>query len=337
MGIMSGSIGCRPLVRDPSQLRRSGFTLVELLVVIAIIGTLVGLLLPAVQAARESARRSQCSNNLKQYGLALQNHHDAKKLFPRIATRGNPPGNEANTVGTNARATWMVMLWPFMEEGRLGNSWNFAVNQQDSSNPGVTGGKTNWQLVNTPVSMYYCPSDRPNAIDQTTGNAYGCKSNYLVSSGTGALLGTSGVFGWQSGTGWGDFIPMKVAAKDVTDGLSKTLAFVEITFADADADVPGDFRGTQFCDFAPPSVMTRSTPNAGTDYTAYCQSSTRMPCTSSNGSRPSGYQTARSKHTSGVNAATCDGAVGFVSDSIDVAIWQALSTKAGGEVAANPF
>src|SRR5262245_15335943 len=88
----------------------SGFTLVELLVVIAIIGILIALLLPAVQAARESARRSQCQNNLKQIGLAIQNYHDNKKFYPYSRIE--------------VRETWAVLIWPYMEQGGLADQWD---------------------------------------------------------------------------------------------------------------------------------------------------------------------------------------------------------------------
>ena len=102
---------------------RHGFTLVELLVVIAIIGTLVGLLLPAVQSARESARRSNCQNKLKQIGLAVHQHHDAKgRLPPSGAADTSPFGTSAT--GTWA-SSWLVYLLPFMEEQQLYDSWKF--------------------------------------------------------------------------------------------------------------------------------------------------------------------------------------------------------------------
>ena len=91
---------------------RRGFTLVELLVVIAIIGVLVGLLLPAVQSAREAARRSQCMNNLKQLGLALQNHHDVKGAFPPVATFGQPGPYPQRA----SHHTWCTYILPYMEE-----------------------------------------------------------------------------------------------------------------------------------------------------------------------------------------------------------------------------
>ena len=103
------------------SLRRRGFTLVELLVVIAIIGILVGLLLPAVQAAREAARRMQCTNNLKNFGLAFHNFHDANKKFPLGGT-----GNSAATaVPRTWRQTWVMYVWPYIEQSNLANASNY--------------------------------------------------------------------------------------------------------------------------------------------------------------------------------------------------------------------
>jgi len=136
--------------------RRSGFTLVELLVVIAIIGTLVGLLLPAVQAAREAARRSQCSNNMKQQGLAFQNHHDALNAFPNggagTSWWANPYSQE-----TWGHSQW-VRLLPYMEEsamyGRL--KWNAKGSTPAGFSSGWDGNAATWQ--DKRIKMLICPS-----------------------------------------------------------------------------------------------------------------------------------------------------------------------------------
>src|SRR5277367_825024 len=108
--------------RNPRRALRGGFTLVELLVVIAIIGVLVALLLPAIQAAREAARRSSCGNNLKQLGLALQNYHDARKTFPCqfIGSINNPTGTTwSGQPCTPLGPTWVVAILPFIEAGNV--------------------------------------------------------------------------------------------------------------------------------------------------------------------------------------------------------------------------
>jgi prepilin-type N-terminal cleavage/methylation domain-containing protein len=144
---------------------RRGFTLVELLVVIAIIGTLVGLLLPAVQAARESARRSNCQNTLKQWGLAMQNLVDAKKKFPLAMT--NSP-----------RTTWVPFTWAYIEYPELAKSYDIKQAFHASANGAARQVK---------VPLYYCPSDRPNAT-WTADFATRVRGNYVVNWGRPACL-----------------------------------------------------------------------------------------------------------------------------------------------------
>jgi prepilin-type N-terminal cleavage/methylation domain-containing protein/prepilin-type processing-associated H-X9-DG protein len=129
---------------------RAGFTLVELLVVIAIIGVLVALLLPAVQAAREAARRSQCSNNLKQLALAMHNYHDTMQVLPASSYCGGP----TPTPGTNAYQrchTWLESLMPFIEQQNWHDKINFAASVQAGGNPAVLNERV--------VKSLMCPSD----------------------------------------------------------------------------------------------------------------------------------------------------------------------------------
>lgn len=136
---------------------RQAFTLVELLVVIAIIGVLVALLLPAVQAAREAARRSSCSNNLKQIGIAIHNFHDIKNEMP--------PATITTSVGADSYATWAIFLLPFMEQNVLYESFDLSRPMNDGAQPNNPGRFT-------PVKTYICPSRRSAAnaitIDDTT-------------------------------------------------------------------------------------------------------------------------------------------------------------------------
>src|SRR5262245_39155126 len=131
------------LYATPSVRRHRGFTLIELLVVIAIIAILIGLLLPAVQKVREAAARMKCSNNLKQWGLAMHGFHDAQGQFP-IGARNNP------------RQTWVMYLWPYIEQTAL--SQKNDLNQQFYLAPGTIAGTMNG-LCGAKVPLYYCPSD----------------------------------------------------------------------------------------------------------------------------------------------------------------------------------
>jgi prepilin-type N-terminal cleavage/methylation domain-containing protein len=139
-----------------------GFTLVELLVVIAIIGILIALLLPAVQAARESARRSQCSNNLKQLGLAAQTFHDTKKFLP------------PSRMGTDY-VTWAVVMLPFMEEQSYYSQWDVKRRYVDHT----------VNVTKRGVPGYFCPSRRAPNTFFSNDNPSGGLSDYAASSGTG--------------------------------------------------------------------------------------------------------------------------------------------------------
>jgi prepilin-type N-terminal cleavage/methylation domain-containing protein/prepilin-type processing-associated H-X9-DG protein len=306
--------------------KKSAFTLVELLVVIAIIGVLIGLLLPAVQAAREAARRSACSNNLKQWGLAMHSFHDANGKFPLGTYR------EVIT----ARRTWVVYLWPFIEAETLASAFDYSRDFFYAS-----GGCKNRQMTLTKLSVYYCPSDRPNARDATRADGTalnsGAKLNYLVNWGRSTLYDSSqppqhAPFGWKSGTNWDNFIPYQSSMKDVTDGLSKTLLFAECVFANSDADT----RGTPFFDVGTPGFMTLTPPNNGTDALMTCSNEAAMPCVTKDQSSASARRnqitvTARSKHPGGVMVAMCDGSVRFVNDAVEPVTWKSLSTSNLGE------
>ncbi|HVJ68323.1 MAG TPA: DUF1559 domain-containing protein, partial [Caulifigura sp.] len=140
-------------MHDP-QGRRSAFTLIELLVVIAIIAILIALLLPAVQQAREAARRSQCQNNLKQIGLALHNYESTYRLFP-IGSRG---GTIYNQTGTKNGTNWRVSVLPFLDQAPLFNQLNF-VSGSFSSNPTeATSYVGNEALRGFVMTAYRCPS-----------------------------------------------------------------------------------------------------------------------------------------------------------------------------------
>jgi prepilin-type N-terminal cleavage/methylation domain-containing protein len=137
-----------------SAIRSRGFTLVELLVVIAIIGVLVALLLPAVQAAREAARRSSCSNNLKQVALALHNHHDVYNRFPPGAGNDQQPFGTQNTINTSAQwgSSWMVYILPYLEQSTVYDRW--VLNTQS----GYTNANNIDIAVTVTIKPYRCPS-----------------------------------------------------------------------------------------------------------------------------------------------------------------------------------
>jgi prepilin-type N-terminal cleavage/methylation domain-containing protein/prepilin-type processing-associated H-X9-DG protein len=293
---------------------RYGFTLVELLVVIAIIGTLVGLLLPAVQAARESARRSSCQNTLKQWGLAMHNLVDAKKQFPFAMT--NSP-----------RTTWVPFTWAYIEYPELAKSYNTKNHFYASENSAATQVK---------VPLYYCPSDRPNAM-WTADSAKRVRGNYVVNWGTASIhANASGTLAGNAPfRNRNEYTPVQSALKDITDGTSKTLLMSEIIVSKADGDNTsrGDIINNDdiFCSV---QFMTRNTPNSGTDQTSRCvNDDPRAPCTGGINYNVS----ARSRHSGGVGVVMCDGAVRFVSDNVSLTTWQQLGNMNDGQVIADDF
>lgn len=326
-----------------AKIRRSihGFTLVELLVVIAIIGILVGLLLPAVQAAREAARRMQCSNNLKQWGLAMHNHHSA---FNRL------PFGSQNV----RRRTYVVALWPYMEQNALHSQYDLTRDFFVSPNnvPSTTNG-----LISAAIPFYYCPSD-PNASDAGRfwrGDAnWRSRLNYVVSQGRWperTLVGISdsealGLFRSHNTSVASSPSPGAFGFHSVTDGTSNTLMMAEIltpAFDGSGGTAFRDSRGDAFNNSGDGRWAFHSsvTPNSSSpDRNNDCGTSTNvpsqnLPCIVATGSTGVGIAS-RSKHTGGVTVVLADGSVQFVSSNIDLVAWRALATIANGEVASIP-
>ncbi len=205
--------------------RRAGFTLIDLLVVIAIIGVLVGLLLLAVQAAREAARRTQCRNNLKQFGLALHNYHDVNKMFPQGLTVGynNVKPLPAPPSNMTVMATGEAMLWPYFEQGASAKNYDWG--RQWCSQPNNTlldSGKAS--------GLFRCPSDGapPDIIWILTANAGNgsTPTNYLLCHGVNdaITINESAIPANEMG---GLGINRSVRSRDITDGLSSTFAMGE--------------------------------------------------------------------------------------------------------------
>ncbi len=310
-----------------------GFTLVELLVVITIIGILIALLLPAVQAAREAARRAQCLNNLKQWGLAMANYESATGSYPYgIIYGANGPGTvvgDGTKVGAaNFRMTFVIPLWPHLEGANLHAGFNYDYGFYDPINRPV---------LNIPISMYYCPSDRPGGIWQ--GDQYvRLRGNYVVNWGycdyfrsvakpDGVDPMRAGPFGPPTMFG-GAVVGRRCKAADVTDGLSNTMFMGEVVQAINDADF--DFRGDFFNDdVGAAQFMTLFTPNSGIDSMGhYNIVSSGDPGPVRDGDI---YVSARSRHPGGVNVSMGDASVHFVSNQISLDVWRALSSMAADD------
>jgi len=278
-----------------------GFTLIELLVVIAIIGVLIALLLPAVQAAREAARRSQCLNNLKQLALAAQNYHGSNDCFPMGLL------NQRSAVDFSLWTSYgpMLPLTQYFEQGSLFNAMNFNCNVYDWQNTTINA---------IGMSVLWCPSD-PGVSDPQL-------QNYVLTSGNPAMnmryssyAGCAGTwFSYQfgvAGTGNqnGVFYDQSVTKiADITDGTSNTLMFAEHTRAiESTGDktgwhwwTSGNYGDTIFNTYWPINPQ-KKVPYACNDSTT--------------GSNTIGA--ASSMHPGGANAAFCDGSVRFVKETID--------------------
>jgi prepilin-type N-terminal cleavage/methylation domain-containing protein/prepilin-type processing-associated H-X9-DG protein len=308
------------------------FTLVELLVVIAIIGVLVALLLPAVQAAREASRRSQCLNNLRQWGLAMQLYHDARKVLP-IGSRG--PGTVSSTV---PRQTWVMHLWPFIEQTNLSSQNKITTPFYDP--PGTIHG-TMKGLCGQYLEMYYCPSDIGSDLNNDTYQRR--RGNYVVNWGNGnygqdpellgvpPLSGPAGIAPFSHVKG-DRSTPRKTKFADITDGTSNTLMLSEVLKAWSSID--NDWRGDIHNDDGVCRFHTKTSPNTSAPDVIESGWFERtddplMPAVP--GARTAQVAAARSRHPGGVNAVMCDSSTRFVNEAIVLDAWQAMGTMNGGE------
>jgi prepilin-type N-terminal cleavage/methylation domain-containing protein/prepilin-type processing-associated H-X9-DG protein len=309
--------------------RSSGFTLVELLVVIAIIGILIALLLPAVQAAREAARRSQCMNNLKQLGIAMQNYHDVKKTLP--------PGMGPSGC---CWGTWMPVTLAYMEQDQLAEQYvNWGGN--DSTGPRYGASPNNPNVTSKRIPTLTCPSDESNApIPPMTnhnysvnwGNTgYGQQANLNGVRFGGAPFSRAKVESAVSASGAGIPISRGVPLSEIIDGTSNTLLAAEV--------VQGrgrDLRGfTWWGDAA--GFHTHLPPNSSQPdviyTTTYCNSLPllNLPCTGVPTTTAPSMFASRSRHPGGVQVVLCDGSARFVRSTISIVTWRNLSTIRGGE------
>ncbi len=301
-----------------------GFTLVELLVVIAIIGVLVALLLPAVQAARESARRMQCSNHVKQLALAAHNYHDTNLRFPA----GQPLGYYSATwyadVGNRNgdRSCWISPLLPYVEQTSMWGQVNAYLSQ---ANPPPHTCQQPFALVH--VKTWRCPTD-PNS-PKLSALAQGVHANYVACHGNSYATPTADPRGLDlNGVFYGI---SKTSFAHITDGSSNT-AFISETLVRQDTNVH-DIRGRVWNSIhASMSFTTMYPPNStvGDNVQSYCVPDKKMPCATA--STTNAYLLARSHHPAGVNTAMADGSVRMITNSINTTAWLAMGTREGGEV-----
>lgn len=245
--------------------RAAGFTLIELLVVIAIIGVLVGLLLPAVQSAREAARRSQCINNLKQIGIALNTYESALGSFPPGAVYYNPTDAGSFCSGIHASREFgaLAHVLSQMEQSNVYNAINFDLSSGGTSGywGGIPAGPINQTGLGTRINSYVCPSDSHTVPDPSS-LVPSSQTSYACSAGTWNIVAYfSGPECWQQDVGNGAFDDLaSYRAADMTDGLSQTIFVGETARFRRDPDLqfnqwsrPGYFQVSLAFD---PSGMT---------------------------------------------------------------------------------
>ena len=320
------------------SLRPHGFTLIELLVVIAIIGVLVGLLLPAVQQARESARRTTCNNNLKQLGLAVYGHLDTKLAFPIGMNNTINGWGGDGAIQPFGRGGWFPLLLPFCEETGLYDQWWARV----SADPPLNG-FLSFSGRNTVVSGFRCASDPNNG----TIGLNGFKGNYALCGGGFAWGDANSLVDANGDAPTGIFYPVGsrqltgCKLKQITDGLSKTIMASEIALIlDSEGTSLGsgyDMRGLYWNNAHMNTLTVTARPpnaSAGDVISWGCRSADFAPCgsTSTSGS----MMTPRSRHPGGAHCLFADGSVAFVTNTINTNTFQHLGTKADGEVASVP-
>ena len=340
---------------------RRGFTIVELLVVIAIIGLLMALLLPAVQAAREAARRSNCASNLRQLGIAVMNYTDATRVLPAsMVLTGS-----GNTVTWNAARSIHARVLPFAEQASLDQICNFSIEKEDPANQ---------PAVSQTIPFFVCPSEINRNVST---HPYGLSgvSSYGWNTGDWFIWGgfsgpeNRNAFGPNRSPGWGYFL----------DGTSNTLLAAEVKtyqpvyVCDQNGDCPGcpdgfslinqpnnvppptadywavapeyfggcrlylfghtewadgNTHATGFSTAWPPNKLTLGQPAQNVDMDL-------NGINEEDGGPTFAAITARSYHPTGVNVLLGDASVRFINDQIDGFVWRALGTVAGGEEISN--
>jgi prepilin-type N-terminal cleavage/methylation domain-containing protein/prepilin-type processing-associated H-X9-DG protein len=352
-------------------MRRKGFTLIELLVVIAIIAVLIALLLPAVQSAREAARRTQCVNNLKQIGLAMHNYHSVNSCFPMGCSSGMYSGIGVYNVKQNLSAH--AALLPFLGEVPIYNAFNFNWGCEDSTS--VLCYRIQSTAQNRQIKAFVCPSDPSAGVPDHNGSSdtnsyYGCVGttmNFPLIANSSLNRAT---LNWPT-TGLFTFMQSN-RISSVIDGTSNTIAFAEAAVGnpsltmrrrligfnsvsglsgsllqDARTNMVLALQGVSACS----AVWTSGSggkldKQRGENWAHGCMAMTLFNtivtpnqyndewthCSSIGSTALAALSNSDSYHSGGVNTLMTDGSVKFIKDSVNIRTWWSLGTKSGGEV-----
>jgi len=330
--------------QSSSGIRLRGFTLIELLVVIAIIAILVSLLLPAVQQAREAARRSQCKNNLKQIALALHNYHEAHGVFPPgcvgSSVWNEPDGaTDPNYRKYSARLSWLCLLLPYLDQANVYNQAAPYINGTTAT----TNLPYLWPGASARISTLLCPTD-PNTgknlvltglPSSTTPGSFTNYSGNMGSTGTRITIASTvdnsatrlnGVF----------YAMSRIGTRSLKDGSSNVLLISETkivpnNLSAGTTDAASDWRGLFWNAYGATAwFSTRYPPNTNqADQVRRCVDDPQARCSFVTGGNDSFMHT-RSHHSGGVQSAMGDGAVRFISSSVDATLFQNLGSRNDG-------
>ena len=331
----------------------NAFTIVELLVCIGIISTLAALVLPAVQGARESARRAECANRLRQFGVGMHGYEAANQRFPSPALRPDlTPASPQSDLSRQKLCSAHYYLLPYLDLANISSAIDLQGDVWLNSALGPTISAKNEEIIRRSISLFACPSDSvppgSTSYEFCDGTTAGGGTTPLVPPPNSSLHGFT-----KSGSG--------VRASEVRDGLANTVMFSERLVGGHDPkrydparDIAMFYTGgpawmlpdetANACSRIPPGLPF--SPNAGagwlffgygtTVYNHVLAPNSRIPDCAQGSLLSPGAFTARSLHRGGVFVCLGDGAVRFVSEQIDLAIWRAASTIAGGEGLALP-
>lgn len=293
-----------------------GFSLVELLVVIAIIGVLLALLLPAVQQAREAARRTTCRNNLKQIGLALHNYVGNFTTFPPGSTSDINYGVWSSNPAQYHLQSWTSLILPYFDQVNLYNGVNYNVSALDPLNAGIASQK---------IVIYRCPS--------YTGGDYSQEPRYVKLSHTYAIRNYVAIGATTVGNLWKNpdgviYAQSSTRIADVTDGTSSTVLIAETREPNAAVWIDGGTAAVTSRRYDDGNAPSFAASDIAINFSPYYNSAGQgIDCT----------WAASSLHTGGAFHLFADGSVHFLSQTMDAGLYDALVTRAGGETIGESF